>query len=91
MGFNKRDVRFCIKKTKNIPAAMVLYIARNGCAQFRCKKCPLGIVCDHMPVHSRDYAASVLLEIKKRYSFWGRIKSFFKGLWRKLFRRKFGV
>lgn len=87
MGFDKREVRRCIRHTKNVPAAMVLYIARNGCNGFKCRGCPVGTVCDHRPVNSRDYAAALLLEIKKRYSRWGRIKAFFKRIKERLFRK----
>ncbi len=63
MGFDKREVIHCMQNTGNIPAAMVAYIARNGCSEFRCRKCPLGLVCDHYPEHSRGVAIEVIEKV----------------------------
>ena len=68
MGFNKEEVLGSIRQSNNVPEAMLVYIMRNGCSGFRCGKCPLGLVCDHYPSHSRDYAFSVLTEARKRLS-----------------------
>lgn len=66
MGFDKTEVLKSIRQTDNIPEAMLVYIMRNGCSGFRCRKCPLGLVCDHHPVNSKDYAFAVLKEARKR-------------------------
>lgn len=62
MGFDKSEVLRCIRKSGNIPLAMVRYISRNGCSEFRCRKCPLGLVCDHYPSSARGVAMTVLVE-----------------------------
>ena len=66
MGFDKSEVLKCIKGSNNVPEALLLYIARNGCAEFKCRKCPLGLVCDHYPVNSRNYAQAVLAKAHEK-------------------------
>ena len=65
---NKEEVLKSIRQSNYVPEAMLVYIMRNGCSGFRCGKCPLGLVCDRYPSHSRDYAFSVLTEARKRLS-----------------------
>ena len=66
MGFNKSEVANCLMMTKNVPAAMILYIMRNGCGEFKCRKCPLTLVCDHYPAHSKDYAFAVYKKVVEK-------------------------
>jgi len=65
MGFARSEVIESLSVTKNIPAAMVRYISRNGCNGFRCRECPLGLVCDHYPVHSQEVALKVISEVSR--------------------------
>ena len=67
MKFNRKDALDCIIDAKgNTSKALVYYILKNGCNGFRCRKCPLGAVCDHNPLHSRSYAIIVLQKVDER-------------------------
>ena len=68
MKFDKREVVKCMWGEKNVPFAMVRYISRNGCASFRCRNCPLGLVCDHYPSSAVSAAIKVLVEAEKKLS-----------------------
>lgn len=66
MKFEKIKVADTLINSKgNVPMAMVEYIFRYGCNGFKCKKCPLGIVCDHYPSNSQFFASKVLNRIEK--------------------------
>jgi hypothetical protein len=69
MGFDRQEVLKSVRFTGNIPEAMLMYIARNGCSGFKCKGCVLGLVCSHRPVDSVSYAVAVLTEVNKRLTF----------------------
>lgn len=61
-GINKSEAALCLMSSKNVPVAMVRYISRNGCNGFRCRKCPLTLVCTHRPADSIPVAVRVLAE-----------------------------
>ena len=60
MGIDRAEAARTLLGSRNVVEAMTVYIERNGCNGFRCKKCPLELVCDHYPSHARDYAHAVI-------------------------------
>lgn len=66
MAFNKSLVFDCIRRTRNVPEAMLLYISEHGCNGFNCKSCVLMKACDHYPSHARFVATRVMAEVLKR-------------------------
>lgn len=67
MKFNRTKVlRELYENNGNVPKAMVSYIFKHGCNGFRCKKCPLTLVCSHKPEYARTAALFVIDEVRKR-------------------------
>lgn len=64
--FDKREVLKSIRMSENVPMAMLTYISRNGCSGFRCRECPLGLVCTHVPGDAPSVALDVMKVVRKR-------------------------
>jgi hypothetical protein len=69
MGLNKIKAAICLAQANgNVAEGMVRYIADNGCNGFRCKECPIKLVCSKKPTESKDYASYVLVQVLKQKS-----------------------
>lgn len=64
MGINRNAAMETLLRSRNVVEAMVLYIEERGCNGFKCRECPLTLVCDHYPAHSKDYAHEVILKTR---------------------------
>lgn len=68
MGLNgNKCYKYMVEAKGNTTKAMVIYIAKEGCNGFRCKRggCPLALICTHNPEDSRKYAILALQEAER--------------------------
>ena len=67
MGLSEEKVASCLMEAKgNVPMAETLYIAKFGCNGFKCKTCPITLVCNHNVTNAQSAAILVLGEIERR-------------------------
>lgn len=60
--WNKRALKYYIQAKGNVPKAMALYIANEGCQGIKCKECFLSISCTKNPDVGRVIAIKALEE-----------------------------
>lgn len=63
--WNKRSLKYYLQAKGNVPKAMALYIANEGCQGIVCKECFLNISCDKNPDTGRVIAIKALEEAEK--------------------------
>ena len=67
MGLSKEKVASCLVEANgNVFLAETLYIAKYGCNGFKCKTCPINLVCGHEIKKAQSAAVLVLGEIERR-------------------------
>lgn len=63
--WNKRALRYYLQAKGNVPKAMALYIAHEGCQGIKCKECFLSVSCNRNPDVGRIIAIRALEEAEK--------------------------
>lgn len=63
--WSNRSLKYYIQAKGNVPKAMALYIANEGCQGIVCKECFLNVSCNRNPDTGRAIAIMALEQAEK--------------------------